>query len=170
MVDLRQLTDLERELQMAPTKAVYFEPLSNPNLDMVDVAKVRYTRNCASCRSFRKFRLSLCRMRSPRLHFRAPPMQVCSLARAAGAKVLIDNAFLTPALLRPLALCTPPTENGDGGEICGADVIIHSSTKFLSVRLARARAARPHSPTEYPSTRVPEHRIPRPPTLVLRRT
>ena len=43
MVDLRQLTDLERELQMAPTKAVYFEPLSNPNLDMVDVAKVRYT-------------------------------------------------------------------------------------------------------------------------------
>ena len=157
MVDLRQLTDLERELQMAPTKAVYFEPLSNPNLDMVDVAKVRHThtRNCASCRSFRKFRLSLCRMRSPRLHFRAPPMQVCSLARAAGAKVLIDNAFLTPALLRPLALCTPPTENGDGGEICGADVIIHSSTKFLSVRLARARAARPHSPTEYPSTRAP---------------
>jgi cystathionine beta-lyase/cystathionine gamma-synthase len=40
MVDLRQLTDLERELQIAPTKAVYFEPLSNPNLDMVDVAKV----------------------------------------------------------------------------------------------------------------------------------
>ena len=47
MVDLRQLTDLERELQMAPTKAVYFEPLSNPNLDMVDVAKVRHTHTTA---------------------------------------------------------------------------------------------------------------------------
>ena len=81
-------------------------------------------------------------------------MQVCSLARAAGAKVLIDNAFLTPALLRPLALCTPPAEDGGGGEICGADVIIHSSTKFLSVRLAHAPGGPPALPNVL-STRVP---------------
>jgi cystathionine beta-lyase/cystathionine gamma-synthase len=49
---------------------------------------------------------------------------------------MIDNAFLTPALLRPLALCMPPTETSEGGE-CGADLIIHSSTKFLSVRRLR---------------------------------
>lgn len=39
-------------------------------------------------------------------------------ARAAGARVLVDGTFATPVLQRPLAL--------------GADVVLHSMTKFLS--------------------------------------
>lgn len=39
-------------------------------------------------------------------------------AQAAGARVIVDSTFATPVLQRPLAL--------------GADVVMHSSTKFLS--------------------------------------
>jgi cystathionine gamma-synthase len=44
--------------------------------------------------------------------------RVCTLAKAAGAKVAVDNTFLSPALQRPLAL--------------GADFVVHSTTKFLN--------------------------------------
>jgi len=40
-----------------------------------------------------------------------------SVAHEAGAKVVVDNTFATPALQRPLAL--------------GADVVIHSVTKYI---------------------------------------
>ena len=40
-----------------------------------------------------------------------------ALARRAGATVLVDNTFATPALQRPLEL--------------GADVVLHSATKYL---------------------------------------
>ena len=40
------------------------------------------------------------------------------LARAAGAVVLVDNTFATPLLQRPLTL--------------GADIVLHSATKYLS--------------------------------------
>lgn len=43
---------------------------------------------------------------------------VAASARAAGAKVAVDNTFLSPALQRPLTL--------------GADLVIHSTTKFLN--------------------------------------
>lgn len=43
---------------------------------------------------------------------------IAEAARAAGARLLVDNTFATPFLLRPLAL--------------GADVVVHSSTKFLN--------------------------------------
>ena len=43
--------------------------------------------------------------------------RVSALARAAGAKVIVDNTFLSPAL-QPIAL--------------GADLVIHSTTKFLN--------------------------------------
>ncbi|MEM7112883.1 MAG: PLP-dependent aspartate aminotransferase family protein [Chloroflexota bacterium] len=39
------------------------------------------------------------------------------LAKAAGATVVIDNTFLSPCLLNPLAL--------------GADIVLHSATKYL---------------------------------------
>lgn len=39
-------------------------------------------------------------------------------AKAAGAKVAVDNTFLSPALQRPIAL--------------GADYVIHSTTKYLN--------------------------------------
>jgi cystathionine gamma-synthase len=39
-------------------------------------------------------------------------------ARAAGAKVVVDNTFLSPALQRPIAL--------------GADFVVHSTTKYLN--------------------------------------
>lgn len=43
---------------------------------------------------------------------------VAALARAAGAKLAVDNTFLSPALQKPLAL--------------GADFVIHSTTKYLN--------------------------------------
>ncbi len=42
---------------------------------------------------------------------------VANVARAAGAKVVVDNTFATPALQKPLSL--------------GADVVIHSVTKYI---------------------------------------
>jgi len=43
---------------------------------------------------------------------------VCAQAHAAGAVAAVDNTFLSPALQRPLAL--------------GADVVVHSTTKYLN--------------------------------------
>jgi O-succinylhomoserine sulfhydrylase len=42
---------------------------------------------------------------------------VCDLAHQAGAKVVLDNAFATPILQRPLEF--------------GADVVVHSATKYI---------------------------------------
>ena len=42
---------------------------------------------------------------------------VCDLAHKAGAKVVLDNAFATPILQRPLEW--------------GADVVVHSATKYI---------------------------------------
>ena len=42
---------------------------------------------------------------------------VCDLAHKAGAKVVLDNAFATPLLQRPLEW--------------GADVVVHSATKYI---------------------------------------
>jgi len=42
---------------------------------------------------------------------------MATLAREAGALLVVDNCFCTPALQRPLAL--------------GADIVIHSATKYL---------------------------------------
>ncbi len=44
--------------------------------------------------------------------------RVAALAKAAGALFIVDNTFLSPALQRPLAL--------------GADLVVHSTTKFLN--------------------------------------
>lgn len=44
--------------------------------------------------------------------------RVATLAHAAGASLLVDNTFATPFLLRPLER--------------GADVVVHSTTKFLN--------------------------------------
>ncbi|MCC6779289.1 MAG: cystathionine gamma-synthase [Hyphomicrobiales bacterium] len=43
---------------------------------------------------------------------------IVARAKAAGAKVAVDNTFLSPALQRPIAL--------------GADFVIHSTTKYLN--------------------------------------
>ena len=43
---------------------------------------------------------------------------VAEAAHAAGAKVLVDNTFMSPALQRPLDL--------------GADLVVHSTTKYLN--------------------------------------
>jgi cystathionine gamma-synthase len=43
---------------------------------------------------------------------------ISGLAKAAGAKVAVDNTFLSPALQQPIAL--------------GADFVIHSTTKYLN--------------------------------------
>ena len=42
---------------------------------------------------------------------------VCELAHKAGAKVVLDNAFATPILQRPLEF--------------GADIVVHSATKYI---------------------------------------
>ncbi|SEP05251.1 cystathionine gamma-synthase [Methylobacterium sp. ap11] len=44
--------------------------------------------------------------------------RVATLAKAAGALFVVDNTFLSPALQRPLSL--------------GADLVVHSTTKFLN--------------------------------------
>jgi len=44
--------------------------------------------------------------------------RIVELAHAAGAKVIVDNTFASPFLLRPLE--------------CGADYVMHSSTKYLA--------------------------------------
>jgi cystathionine gamma-synthase len=43
---------------------------------------------------------------------------LAALAKAAGALLIVDNTFLTPYLLKPLEL--------------GADVVVHSASKYLS--------------------------------------
>ncbi|MFC0633511.1 cystathionine gamma-synthase [Brevundimonas balnearis] len=44
--------------------------------------------------------------------------RICRLAHAAGAKVIADNTFLSPALQQPIRL--------------GADVVVHSTTKYIN--------------------------------------
>jgi len=44
--------------------------------------------------------------------------RVCERARREGARVVVDNTFLSPALQQPLAL--------------GADVVVHSTTKYIN--------------------------------------
>lgn len=43
---------------------------------------------------------------------------ICGQAKMAGAKVVVDNTFLSPALQKPIAL--------------GADFVVHSTTKYLN--------------------------------------
>src|SRR5579859_3574681 len=43
---------------------------------------------------------------------------ISARAKEAGAKVVVDNTFLSPALQRPIQL--------------GADLVVHSTTKFLN--------------------------------------
>lgn len=66
----------------APAKAVYFETLTNPLLQVNDVARI------------------------------------AEIAHGYGALVIVDNTFVTPYLQQPLTL--------------GADVVIHSATKYLA--------------------------------------
>jgi len=47
--------------------------------------------------------------------------EIAALAKGNGAKVMVDNTFATPYYQRPLAL--------------GADIVIHSATKYLSGHL-----------------------------------
>lgn len=44
--------------------------------------------------------------------------RVAQAARAVGARCVVDNTFLSPALQRPLAL--------------GADIVVHSTTKYIN--------------------------------------
>ena len=44
--------------------------------------------------------------------------EICDFAKKIGALTFVDNTFLTPALQKPLQL--------------GADIVLHSATKFLS--------------------------------------
>ncbi len=43
--------------------------------------------------------------------------RVCEIAHEAGARVIVDNAFASPALQRPMEF--------------GADIVVHSSTKYI---------------------------------------
>src|SRR5678815_3113930 len=42
---------------------------------------------------------------------------VCEIAHEAGARVVVDNAFASPVLQRPMEF--------------GADIVVHSSTKYI---------------------------------------
>ena len=43
---------------------------------------------------------------------------IAARAKEAGAKIVVDNTFLSPALQQPIRL--------------GADLVVHSTTKFLN--------------------------------------
>lgn len=64
------------------TKAIYFEPVTNPLLQVTSIKKV------------------------------------ATIAHKHNLLTIVDNTFLSPYLLRPLSL--------------GADIVIHSATKYLS--------------------------------------
>ena len=52
------------------------------------------------------------------LMFLADIRAICAIAHAKGVEVSVDNTFLSPALQSPIAL--------------GADIVMHSTTKFLN--------------------------------------
>src|SRR5690242_8556095 len=56
---------------------------------------------------------------------------VCDLAHRAGAKVVLDNAFATPILQRPLEW--------------GADIVVHSATKYIAGHVRTTGGAVPGS-------------------------
>ncbi|KFI97033.1 trans-sulfuration enzyme family protein [Bifidobacterium stellenboschense] len=72
----------DRAQGVQPAKAVYFEVLTNPLLDVNDVRAI------------------------------------ANIAHRHGAIAIVDNTFVTPYLQRPLDL--------------GADVVLHSATKYLA--------------------------------------
>ena len=74
--------DLDGHELDGPAKAVYFETLTNPLLQVNDVRRI------------------------------------ASIAHRYGALVIVDNTFFTPYLQQPLDL--------------GADIVLHSATKYLS--------------------------------------
>ncbi len=66
---------------------------------------------------------------------------VAKFARARGARVVVDNTFATPYLQQPLAL--------------GADVVVHSSTKYLGGHSDDSRrSTTSNSPTSSGSCRT----------------
>ncbi|MEQ9814412.1 MAG: methionine gamma-lyase [Azospirillaceae bacterium] len=79
-VDLTVPANLECAIS-GRTRVVYFETPANPNMRVVDIARVS------------------------------------EIARAHGAAVVVDNTYATPYLQRPLAH--------------GADIVVHSATKYL---------------------------------------
>lgn len=80
-VDTRDLNAVENAIQ-DNTKAIYFEPITNP---LLEVSSVK---------------------------------DLADLAHRHHLLTLVDNTFLSPYLLQPLEL--------------GADIVIHSATKYLS--------------------------------------
>ena len=76
------LEQWQHAVAQAPTRLLYAETLSNPQLRLLDVPAVAH------------------------------------IAHQAGAELFVDNTFATPWMLRPLEL--------------GADVVVHSATKFLN--------------------------------------
>lgn len=80
-VDTRDLGAVERAIK-PNTKAIYFEPVTNPLLQVT------------------------------------PVQAVANLAHQHHLLTIVDNTFLSPYLLQPLQL--------------GADIVIHSATKYLS--------------------------------------
>lgn len=80
-VDTRDLQAVEKAIQ-SNTKAIYFEPITNPLLRVTNVKSI------------------------------------AEIAKKHGLLTIVDNTFLSPYYLQPLSL--------------GADIVIHSATKYLS--------------------------------------
>jgi methionine-gamma-lyase len=80
MIDLRDIRQVQAALA-EKTDVVYFEPLANPTLDIIDTPTI------------------------------------IRMAHEAGARVVVDNTYLSPYMFHPMAH--------------GADVVLHSATKYL---------------------------------------
>jgi len=79
-VDMRDPENLSREIN-DKCKIVYFETPANPNMRLVDIARIS------------------------------------EVAHSVGARVVVDNTYCTPYLQNPIRL--------------GADIVVHSATKYL---------------------------------------
>jgi cystathionine gamma-synthase len=82
LVDMTDLNEVKRVVQLDRTKLIWIETPANPTWDITDIAGV------------------------------------VEIAHAAGARVAVDSTVSTPILTQPLAL--------------GADIVMHSGTKFLN--------------------------------------
>ncbi|MCP0887880.1 PLP-dependent aspartate aminotransferase family protein [Ligilactobacillus sp. WILCCON 0076] len=80
-VDTRNIAEIKKAIKVN-TKAIYFEPFTNP---LLQVSSVK---------------------------------QIARVAKENNLLTIVDNTFLTPYLQKPLAL--------------GADIVIHSATKYIS--------------------------------------
>ena len=103
-VDAHDLAEVEAAIR-PNTKAIYLETLGNPNSDIPDIDEIGYTKA-----------IYLETLGNPNSDI--PDLdEIGCIAHRHGLPLVVDNTFGTPYLIRPIEH--------------GADIVLHSATKFL---------------------------------------